>query len=96
MEVLSYKLIVRELAMKRPIVTKLTLRRSIGAVYLIVADWCAVHLSRAMARKMVFTTAARMGSIMTAAMCSVMRRAGAMIGHPVSVDRKAVRAERVG
>jgi hypothetical protein len=48
-----------------------------------------------MARIMAFMAVARMASIMTAAMCSVMRCAGAMAGHPVSVDPKAVRAEGV-
>jgi hypothetical protein len=36
LEVLSYELIVRDLAMTRLIVRKLTLRRLVGAVYLIV------------------------------------------------------------
>jgi hypothetical protein len=36
LEVLSYELIVRDLVTTRLIVRKLTLRRSVGAVYLIV------------------------------------------------------------
>ena len=52
-------------------------------------------LSRSMVGKMALVAVTQMGSMMTAAVSSVMRCALAMESHPVSVNRKAVRAERV-
>jgi hypothetical protein len=48
-----------------------------------------------MVGKMAFVAVVQMGGIMIAAVCSVMRCAVAMESHPVSVNRKAVRAESV-